>query len=123
MTSQLIGGFRDERSEAACGGPRTALSLVFPSPEGPIAASLTDAALELGAVQGMRSGAGGARRHDGAAMRAVGSERRDATARRTANLARVLVRHSSGIVHGPAGDANRSPAAVGPGTIAGPCTA
>ena len=95
-------------------------SLVIPPPEGLIAASLADAALELGAVQGMRSGTGDACRHDGAAMRAVGSERRDATARRTANLARVLVRHSSGIVHGPADDANRSPAAVGPGTIAGP---
>jgi hypothetical protein len=126
VACQLIGGFRDEGSKgtAAGGGVRTTtIAFVVSTMERSILPSLTDAALELGPVHGVRPGAAGGLLHHGPAMSTEGREWRETAAVRTANLARVLVRHSPGIVHGPAGAANRSPIVTVARTIAGSCGA
>jgi hypothetical protein len=122
---QLIGGFRDEgfKGTVRDGVVGTAAVFVIPTMEWSLLPSLTDAALELGPVHGVRPGAAGGLLHHGPAMSTEGREWRETAAVRTANLARVLVRHSPGIVHGPAGAANRSPIVTVARTIAGSCGA
>ena len=140
MACQLVGGFREEGAKwSAAGGSgvrrtargvrRTArgvdttVAFVFSAMEGTLLASLTDAALELGPVHGVRPGAARRLLNHSPAVGAEGREWRKAAAVRTANLARVLVRHSPGIVHGPASAANRSPIDMVARTIAGSCGA
>ena len=131
VACQLIGGFRDEASEWSAAGGRgvrrtargvhTTLAFVLSAMEGTLLASLTDAALELGPIHGVRPGAARRLLNHSPAVGAEGREWREAAALRTANLARVLVRHSPGIVHGPASAANRSPIDMVARTIAGSC--
>jgi hypothetical protein len=125
VACQLIRGFRDEGSKGTVPGGvvGTAVAFVIPTMEWSLLPSLTDAALELGPVHGVRPGAAGGLLHNGPAMSTEGREWRETAAVRTANLARVLVRHSPGIVHGPAGAANRSPIVTVARTIAGSCGA
>ena len=101
----------------------TAVAFVIPTMERSLLPPLTDAALELAPVHGVRPGAADGLLHHGPAVSTEGREWRATAAVRTANLARVLVRHSPGIVHGRAGAANRRSMITVARTIAGSCGA
>ena len=123
MPGQRIGRFGDEGAQTTRRASRIVRDIVRSPMERALLPALADPAFELCPVHGVRPRSGGALLDDGAAVRAEGREWREASAVRAANLARVLARHSRGIVHGPPDAANRRPIVAGPRTIAGPCAA